>query len=131
MAELENITGIAKMTTRPFLVGPVERLEIARFLRRCLQRGRRNAIRGKELAFQLGLRDDRKIRLVIRELIAAGWPIASSVTEPMGFYLVANGDEAADYIRILKERIKEDESRLADFRKAVANMTLPEQAALL
>jgi len=93
-------------------------------------RGRAAAIRGKDLAWQLGYGDDRKIRLIIRELIAEGVPIASSVSEPMGFYIVANEHEAADYIRVLKERIKEDMNRLHDFEKATSHLDIPIQSGL-
>ena len=44
-----------------------------------LKTGRRSAITGKRIAHTLGQSDDRKIRLMIRELIAEGVPIASSV----------------------------------------------------
>lgn len=92
-----------------------------------LRVGRANAVTGNSLARAFRETDDRKIRAVIRELIHEGHPIASAVSEPMGYYLVANGDEAFDYIRALGERIKEDESRLADFRAAVGDMKVPEQ----
>ena len=67
-----------------------------------LRVGRANAITGSSLARRFGEPDDRKIRAVIRELIHEGHPIASSVSEPMGYYLVANGDEAFEYIRTLQ-----------------------------
>lgn len=92
-----------------------------------LRVGRANAITGSSLARQFREPDDRKIRAVIRELIHEGHAIASSISEPMGYYIVANGDEAFDYIRTLRERIKEDEARLADFQKAVKDMQIPEQ----
>jgi len=94
-------------------------------------RGRRSAIRGKDLAWQFGYGDDRVVRLIIRELIADGYPIASAVSEPMGFFLAINEHEAAGYIRVLKERIKEDQSRLNDFIKASHEFTLPEQMTLV
>lgn len=93
-------------------------------------RGRQAAIRGKDLAWQFGYGDDRMFRLIIRELIAEGYPIASSVSEPFGFYLVTNEHEALDYIRVLMERIKEDQARLDDFIKATSDYALPEQFTL-
>jgi hypothetical protein len=44
--------------------------------------GRDNPITGKELARLLNQNDDRKIRLLIRELIAEGVPIASATEAP-------------------------------------------------
>lgn len=94
-------------------------------------RGRQNAIRGKALAWQWGYGDDRLVRLIIRELIAEGYPIASAVSEPMGYFLAINEHEAAGYIRVLNERIKEDQSRLYDFLLASHEFTLPEQMTLV
>ena len=95
------------------------------------RRGRKSAIRGKDLAWQWGYGDDRVVRLIIRELIAEGYPIAAAVSEPMGFFLAINEHEALDYARVLKERIKEDQARLDDFLKACHEFTLPEQITLM
>jgi len=117
------------MTSKPFLLTAQDRQKLRSAVLKLLQHGRRNAVRGKELARYLRQSDDRKIRLVIRELISEGVPVASAVSEPMGFYIVANEHEAADYIRVLKERIKEDSARLRDFKKAVAQFNVPEQGS--
>ncbi len=100
-------------------------------LLKLLQRGKANAIPGKDLAYKLGFSDDRKIRVAIRELIHEGHKIASSVSEPYGYYIVANENEAAEYKRVLSERIKEDMDRLADFEAACKDMTIPEQLSLI
>jgi hypothetical protein len=92
-----------------------------------LRLGRANAITGSSLARQFREPDDRKIRAIIRELIHEGHAIASAVSEPMGYYIVANEHEAFEYIRVLRERIKEDEARLADFQSDVKDMEIPEQ----
>lgn len=118
------------MTSKPFVLTTQDRLKFRSVVLERLRRGRRNAVRGKELARELRLPDDRKIRLVIRELISEGVPVASAVSEPMGFYIVANEHEAADYIRVLKERIREDAARLRDFEKAVDHLNVPEQGQL-
>lgn len=115
---------------RPFVLTASERTYLRAKVLKILQCGRQNAIRGKNLAYALNQVDDRKVRVAIRELIAEGVPVASSVSEPMGYYIASNEHEAADYIRVLKERIKEDESRLADFEKAVAHFQIPEQLPL-
>lgn len=119
------------MTSKPFILTTHDRLKLRKAVLERLKRGRRNALRGKELARELRQPDDRKIRLVIRELISEGVPVASAVSEPMGFYIVANEHEAADYIRVLKERIREDTARLQDFEKAVSDFSVPEQGTLL
>lgn len=115
---------------KPFILTAEDRVKLHKKVLACLSRGKRNAIRGKELAIRLNQTDDRKIRLIIRELIAEGIPVASSVSEPMGFYLCANENEALDYIRVLKDRIREDSARLKDFEKACSEFKMPEQASI-
>ena len=117
--------------TKPFVLTAQDRTRLRKRVLDALGRGRKNAVTGSDLALILGERDDRKIRLLIRELIAEGVPVASSVAEPMGFYIVQNENEAAAYIRVLKERIKEDTKRLEDFERAVANYSLPAQGQLI
>lgn len=120
------------MATKLFVLTAQDRIRLRKRVLDALGRGRRNAITGSELARILGERDDRKIRVLIRELIAEGVPIASSVSPPtMGFYIVQNENEASAYIRVLKERIKEDTRRLEDFERAVANYNPPEQGELM
>ena len=118
------------MTTKPFILTAQEGLKLKYGLMKVLQRGQNSAIRGKDLAHTFGYPDDRRIRLAIRELISEGTPIASSVSEPMGFYIVANEFEAGRYIKGLKDRIKEDENRLRDFENACSDMSIPEQPSL-
>ncbi len=65
---------------------------------------------------------DRKVRLGIRELISRGYPIASTVRPPYGYFIVANRQEADDYMRNLKSRLIEDALRRADFKKAASNL---------
>lgn len=115
---------------RPFIIPARDRPKLRKEVMSALGYGRKAAITGKDLASRLGYRDDRLIRVMIRELIAEGVPIASSVSEPMGFFIVKTDEEAANYIRGLKDRIKEDESRLRDFEAAVASFSPPEQLAL-
>ena len=96
-----------------------------------LRPGKAAAITGNELARALREPDDRKIRIAIRELIRGRVAVGSSVGEPAGYYIVANADEALENIRVLGERKKEVESRLEDFKAAVAHMSLPEQMSLI
>ena len=116
--------------TKPFILTAEYRIRLKSQVLAALKTGRANAITEKDIAHALGQSDDRKIHLVIRELISEGVPIASSVSEPMGYYIVANEHEAADYIRILKERIREDMARLRDFGAACHEFSIPEQRSL-
>ncbi len=116
---------------KPFVLTAEEKVKLASRLRKTLPEGKVNAIRGKDLAFKLGYPDDRKIRLAIRDLIHEGLAVASSVSEPMGFYIVANPIEAYEYIHVLNNRIREDKARLSDFEKAVADMQLPVQESMI
>lgn len=84
-----------------------------------LRRGRESAITGKELAQYLGERDDRRVRLAIRDLIHSGHPVASAVTgEPKGYFLCQDQEEAQEYCANLTARIREDAARLQDFQRA-------------
>lgn len=83
-------------------------------------KGRAAAITSRGLAAAMGIKhDDRRIRLIIRELIADGIPIASAVSgEPKGYFIVKTQDEAREYVASLTARIREDSSRLRDFEIA-------------
>jgi hypothetical protein len=116
--------------SKPFVLTAEDRVKLCSRVLATIKTGRRNAVTGKEIARALGQSDDRKVRLIIRELIAEGVPVASSVSDPMGFYIAANEYEAADYIRVLKERIKEDTARLRDFETACHEFSIPEQRSL-
>ena len=80
--------------------------------------GRGSAIKASELAYAFGLSDDRHVRQLIRELIKDGYPIAASVSEPMGYYIVATRAEADEYMAGLRSRLIEDALRRRDFKKA-------------
>ena len=83
--------------------------------------GHSKAIKGSAIASILGRKDDRFIRQSIRELITEGYPIASSVQEPYGYYLIQNRDEADEYQRTLKKRLIEDALRLRDFKRGAGH----------
>jgi len=83
-----------------------------------IHKGRANAVRGSEIASFLGQKNDRYIRLIIRDLIAEGYPIASSVQNPYGYFLVKDREEATEYQQSLKNRLIEDAIRLRDFRRS-------------
>lgn len=77
-------------------------------------------ITAEALARRFGYKDDRAIRLAIRELIAQGHPIASSVRAPYGYWIVQSTCEAEECDRTLRSRAAENLGRLRDFRRAVA-----------
>ena len=99
-------------------------------VRRLLGYGRKNARTGKELAKLLGFTDDRLIRIAIRELIAEGLPIASSVQQPYGYYIAISYQEAQEYMRVLRSRLVEDAYRRRDFKLAARTVLQPEQPVL-
>jgi len=66
----------------------------------------------------LNQRDDRKIRLIIRELITEGVPIASATDAPAGYFLVSTYEEARQYAEGEKRRLIEIALRRRDFRRA-------------
>jgi hypothetical protein len=119
---------------KPFILTPWERDHLPAMVLKVLKEhvGHRFAITGQGLAAALGHRDDRKIRLAIRELIREGQPIASSVGgSAMGFYVCSSGHEAMAYISTLRARAKEDLTRLKDFEEAAAKkFSIPRQESL-
>lgn len=100
-------------------------------VRSLLRYGKENARTGKDLAKVLGFKDDRLVRLVIRDLIAEGLPVASSVTPPFGFFIASSLDEARDYMRVLKGRLVQDAYRRRDFKIACREILHPHQMALI
>ena len=119
------------MTDRPFILTAQTRHQLRKQVMDILRHGRANAMRAAEITRLLHQRDDRLIRVVIRELISEGIPIASSVTEPMGYFIAENDDEAVRYIQGLEARIREDQARLDEFRKAAeARFSLPQQLSM-
>ncbi len=96
-----------------------------------LRYGRKNARKGLILANALGFKNDRLVRHVIRELIAEGLPVASSVTPPQGYYIASSLDEADAYMKVLKSRLVNDAFRRRDFKIAAKEVLQPSQLALL
>ena len=90
-----------------------------------LQEGRARAVTGKELALMVGHKDDRSVRLAIRELIAGGMPIASSTEPPYGYFIVATRQEANQYAGSIRSRLIEDAIRRRDFRRAADQHLTP------
>jgi len=84
--------------------------------------GHSHAIKASKIASILGYKDDRLIRLSIRELITEGYPIASSVRQPYGYFIVQDRVEADEYQKTLKNRLIEDALRLRDFKRGAGRI---------
>ena len=66
--------------------------------------GRNNPITGKELARLFNQNDDRKIRLLIEELIDDGYPIVGATQSPCGYFIAVNIQEVKECTESLKSR---------------------------
>ncbi|MCJ7829345.1 MAG: hypothetical protein MUP81_06365 [Dehalococcoidia bacterium] len=82
-------------------------------------KGKDRAITAKELVRYTG-KDDRAIRIEIRELIAQGIPVASNLKPPYGYYIANTIQEAKEYMQQLRNRLIQDALRRRDFKRAVA-----------
>lgn len=69
-------------------------------------RGRNRALPASHLAAVTGL-SRRTVRAVIAELRRQGYPIASAVSQPYGFYVPATPEEAEECQAQLYSRIRE------------------------
>lgn len=77
--------------------------------------GKENAIKRRELRQLLNYKDDRQMRLIIRELIAEGLPVISTTS---GYYIPLNQQELRDGIAFLKAYLIEDAKRMRDLKRA-------------
>ena len=66
--------------------------------------GKARAITGRELAAIVGHRDDRSVRLAIRELISDGLPIISVTEHPGGYFIPTSLEEAKHCTVSLRSR---------------------------
>jgi predicted DNA-binding transcriptional regulator YafY len=96
-----------------------------------IHRGKAGAITGKELAQVMGEQNDRLIRKEIRDLIADGFPIASSTEKPYGYFMAETPQEVEQYLKQLKGRLVEDAYRRRDFKKAARTLNKEKQLALM
>ena len=86
----------------------------------CLRHGEAQAITCRRLASAcggLGV-DERKVRLAIKELIGEGYPVASLVDPPYGYFLVSSWAEAERYRAQMTARMGEMGARMRAFDKA-------------
>jgi len=105
----------------PYILTKVEERDLPASIMEILgeHKGSCNAITGIRIARRLGYRNDRKVRVVIQRLIAEGKPIAASVSEPVGYYLVQTREEAEAYAAVLRSRATRTFERLHDFQRAI------------
>lgn len=99
--------------------------------------GPEQAITAGELARIFGYKDDRIIRLAIRELIRGagdgnkGLPVASSTENPPGYFIVTSRQQAEEYAGSVRKRLIEDALRRRDFRRAADQWLTPARQARL
>ena len=106
------------------------KVELKRILLR--HEGEDKAIIGRELAKMFGLKDDRRVRLAIRDLIKDGLPIAANTESLAGYFVVNTRQEADRYAQSIRNRLIKDAIRRRDFRRAADQYLTPaEQGVLL
>jgi biotin operon repressor len=76
-------------------------------------------IKAKVLAERLQI-SERMVRRLIRDLIAQGYQVASSMEAPYGYFIPKNEHERRRYRNQLISRLKHIAGRLRDFDKAMA-----------
>lgn len=76
-------------------------------------------IKAKVLAERLKI-SERMVRRLVRDLIAQGYQIASSMEAPYGYFIPKNEKERRRYRNQLISRLKQIAGRLRDFDKAMA-----------
>lgn len=86
-----------------------------------LCKGARNAITAITIARRLGYLNDRKVRIAIQQLVHDGYPIAASVSDPLGYYIVETREEAEAYSLVLRSRATQTFNRMHDFQRAIQN----------
>ena len=107
--------------------------EFKRRLICCLGNGKAQALPGKLLAYQCGYDadgSDRHTRMMIRELIEDGFPVASSTGKLPGFFIADTPEEVKAYAQSLRDRLIEDARRRRDFLRASYPILHPEQLAM-
>ena len=86
--------------------------------------GRGMAITARELAAVTN-EPERRVRLIIRELIGEGLPVASTTEAPAGYFIASTWREAEEYALSIRSRLIEDALRRRDFRRAAAHHLTP------
>ena len=115
---------------KPVTIPLKDRAEFKYRLLMSLGKGRKQAITGKELAQIFSHKNDRQVRLIIRELIEEGYPIASTTGQPPGFFIAETKEEVLKYASGLRGRLIEDAIRRRNFLRASRQILQPEQLKL-
>lgn len=105
--------------------------ELKQEVRLLLRTGKEKARKGQEIAKVLGFSNDRCVRLTIRELIADGLPVISSVHLPYGYYIADNPEEITEHLGELRHRALEVLGRYKDLKLASREILQPHQMALI
>jgi len=104
--------------------------ELKQEVRQLLRIGKEKARTGEDIAKLLGV-NYRLIRLTIRELIADGLPVISSVHPPYGYYIADNPEEVTEHLGDLRHRALEVLGRYKDLKLASRKILQPHQMALI
>jgi|TARA_Y100000310_G_scaffold76450_1_gene72933 hypothetical protein len=111
-------------------IPPENRPELKRLILSTLKKGRAHALPGKVIAAACRYEpvgSDRLTRMMIRELIEEGYPIASTTVKPAGFFLAETKEEVERYAQSIRGRLIEDALRRRDFLRASRPILQPEQ----
>lgn len=95
-----------------------------------IRKGRDNARRSNVIADFLNV-SERKIRRVIRELIAQGNTILSATEEPAGYFIATTWKEVMHCADVLKARGVDILVRRRDILRAARDKVPPEQLELI
>lgn len=106
-------------------------IELKQEVKLLLNTGKGYATTGEALALTLNYKNDRFIRLAIRELIADGIPVISSVNPPYGYYIANSPDDITEHLGDLRHRALEILRRYRDLKLASRNILQPHQMALI
>jgi hypothetical protein len=93
--------------------------------------GRNNPITGRELANLLNQNDDRKIRLLIEELIDDGYPIVGATQSPCGYFIAVNIQEVKECTESLKSRAVQIFTRRQKLLRNMLKIQKEKQGVLL
>lgn len=95
-----------------------------------IRKGRANARQSREVAGILDI-PERRVRLIIRDLISHGHPILSDTKPPAGYFIAATWTEVMACAANLKTRGLEDLRRRHDILRAARDKVPPEQLELI
>ncbi len=96
----------------------------------CRHEGRNQAIRSSIISGMVGV-PERKVRLIIRELITQRHCILSATDSPPGYFMAADWAEVMAYAKALRKRGIEDLRRRRDILRAAPSKVPPRQLELI